>query len=118
MVILGMTRWKRGVTEFTVSVHKRANRDGSPDRTCKLPGPVAKRLGDPGRLKFVVSENGRVFVEAGRVRVSGLVRQDGTQSTSTNLTSRKKTRGLKITDAHDAPVAHRRQLRSPILRRH
>lgn len=59
-----MTRWKRGATEFTVSVHRRANQDGSPDRKCNLPWPVAERLDDPGKLRFVISKDGRVYVEA------------------------------------------------------
>ncbi len=59
-----MTRWKKGSTEFTVSVHKRTNRDGSPDRTCNLPRPVVDALGDSDSLRFVMSD-GQILVEAG-----------------------------------------------------
>ena len=61
--ISGMTRWKKDSMEFIVSIHKRTNRGGSPDRTCNLPRPVADALGDPDRLKFVMVD-GQVIVEA------------------------------------------------------
>lgn len=59
-----MTRWKSDTTECTVRVSRGRNRGGTPDRTCRVPRPVAEALGDPDSLKFVIV-NGQVVVEAG-----------------------------------------------------
>ena len=57
-----VTRWKKDAREFTVSLNDVKRSNGTRDRTCRVPGPVAEALGEPRKLRFIL-RRGRVYVE-------------------------------------------------------
>ena len=50
----GMTRWKRGETEFEMSVLD----DGRGSRCVRLPKPLDEEMGRPERVRFVMDARG------------------------------------------------------------
>ncbi len=46
-----MPKWKKDETEFSVSV----SNDGNGSNVCRIPKPVIEKLGNPDRIKFVLS---------------------------------------------------------------
>ena len=55
-----MTRWKKGETEFNVSINTLSNRNGSTSQVCTIPKPIIGFLGDPKSLTFVIRGKGVV----------------------------------------------------------
>ncbi len=49
-----MPKWKKDATKFLVSV----SNDGNGSNVCRIPKPIVEKLGNPDRIKFVISGKG------------------------------------------------------------
>lgn len=59
-----VTRWKKDQKEFSVSLSKSKNADGSQSLICRVPRPVVNFLGNPEGLKFTIKGK-NILVVAG-----------------------------------------------------
>ena len=55
-----MPKWKKNETEFSVSI----SNDGNGSHVCRIPKPIIEKLGNPNRIKFVLSGK-KIFIDMG-----------------------------------------------------
>jgi len=58
-------RYAKDAKEFTASLSKSKNRDGSISLICRVPKSIIDRLGSPSSIKFVITGK-KIIVEAGK----------------------------------------------------
>ena len=59
-----MGRWKKDAVEFEVGVINLTSKNGPDSKTCIIPKPIFKMLGEPNSLKFLVKSK-NIIVMAG-----------------------------------------------------